>query len=38
MIGIPIEIVQNNHEVVTEIKKYGLASDLPCTLQLRKYD
>lgn len=36
LLGIPIEVVQQGQDVVTELKKVGLASDRECKLQLRK--
>ncbi|CAD8083999.1 unnamed protein product [Paramecium primaurelia] len=38
LIGIPIEVVQQGQEVVTELNKVGLVSDRECKLQLRKQD
>ncbi|CAD8080685.1 unnamed protein product [Paramecium primaurelia] len=38
LLGIPIEVVQQGQEVVTELKKVGLVSDRECKLQLRKQD
>lgn len=37
-LGLPIELKGNGEEIVTEVRKVGLVSDLELPLQLRKHD